>query len=275
MINESEYIDLLVQVVRDTAASGRPHMTAAALGEQLRRAVSDQSWKDLGYPTLGQMLRSDKVEARLEVISTEKGALAVRPRPDAIPHEVPTHKEYNRLKKPVWGAFVMATPTGRRFLNRKSGAVRSGLQAPPVPYDEWAEIQAIPVATQKSWADKFLEDATFPVVDSMRAALHQPSWNHAFSVALGPNASEWNRFRSSKVATTIDAWASSSGIPHDLVFQSQTAIAPVTVPIVGTAVDLSDNDRAIILAALATLPTDRLREIALPAGALLSVLRNN
>lgn len=275
MINDSEYIDVLTQIVQGAIAAGQPYITAAALGETLRRAVSDQYWKDFGYKTLGELLRSPKVDKRLELFKTEKGAIAVRPKPGSQSLDAPALKEYNKLKKAVWGAFVMATPAGRRFLNRKTGAVRSGLQAPPAPYDEWAEITPISSETQKAWASRFLEDVKVTVDDDIRHALgsDQANWVHSFTVAVRNHASDWNRFRSSKVAANVDSWASQCGIPRDLVFQSQTP--PNTTIRPGSSVDPADSDRAIILAALATLPIDRLREISLPAGVLLDALRNH
>lgn len=274
MITEPDYVDLVVGLVHQAVDSGRPHITAAALGDTLRRSASDVSWKDFGYRTLSELLRSDSASARLEVIHTSKNALAVRPRPGAPSSEAPAKKQYNRLHKAVWGAFVFPTPTGLRFLNRKTGAVRSGLSEPPSPLDEWVEIPSISVAEQKTWANEFLNAADFSVTEKMKAALQEPSWNHAFSTALAPHGGEWNKFRSAKVAERVDAWASSSGISHDLVFQSQAALSnPPEIPRV--AVGQQDRDRALILAAIATLPIERLRQIELPAGAILEAIRSS
>ena len=274
MINDSDYLDLTVQVVRSFVGLGRPHMTAAALGETLRRAVSDQSWRDLGYRTLGDLLRSPKLESRLEIFKTEKNALAVRLKAQAsVAHTMP-RKQYNRIAKPVWGAFVIANPPGKRFLNRKTGAVRSGIQEPPSPLDEWVEIPLIPVSDQKAWVDEFLQQQHLRRSEGIENALAATSWNYALSHTLGEHAGAWNLFRSSKVAASVDTWASSSGISHDLVFESSPTKPAPPAPVQGALPDTADNDRAVILAALATLPIERLREIALPAGALLTALRS-
>lgn len=274
MINDSEYLDLTVQVVRSFVDSGQPHMTAAALGETLRRAVSDQTWQDLGYRTLGDLLRSPKLDGRLEVFKTEKNALAVRLKAEAPLANPTSRKQYNRIAKPVWGAFVIASPPGKRFLNKKTGAVRSGIQEPPSPLDEWAEIPLIAVSDQKAWVDEFLQLNQVRRSDSIESALVASSWNYLFSRALGEHATAWNHFRSSKVAASIDAWASSSGISHDLVFESLPPKFMHSAQALRVLPDVADSDRAVILAALATLPTERLREIALPAGALLTALRS-
>jgi len=272
MINDSQYVDLVVQIVQSTTSSGRDYITAAALGETLKRSVSDQSWRDFGYRTLSELLRSPPVEARLELFKTDKGALAVRPLQASVATGPAASREYNSLKQPIWGAFVMATPAGRRFLNRRTGAVRAGLQDPPVPLDEWAEITPISTETQKGWAREFLSLATFEVSEDMRAALHLPSWNHAFTTALGPHASEWKRYRSYKVAENANEWASTSGVSHDDVFQSR-AEGPVASAALRVAQRPPSDDREVILAALATLPIEKLRDISLPAGVIVDAMR--
>ncbi|MCF8839705.1 OST-HTH/LOTUS domain-containing protein [Xanthomonas campestris pv. campestris] len=275
MINDSEYIDLLVQLVQSATSPERPYVTAAALGETLQRAVSDQSWKDFGYRSLGELLRSSKVAAHLNLIRTEKGALAVAVRsgdPTALSPASAGHK-YNSLKQAVWGAFVMATPAGKRFLNRKTGAVRAGLMASPTPLDEWIEIHPISPETQKLWATQFLDTADFEVTAEVREALLKPNWNHLFTVALGPKGAEWNRRRSCRVSELADKWASESGVPHDVVFQSR-----ITQP---SPINKSDSlirssletDRELILAAIAMLPMEKLREIVVPAGAIIDAMR--
>lgn len=273
MISESDYVDLAVRLVHQTVDSGRPHITAAALGDTLRRSVSDRSWKDFGYKSLSELLRSDNASARLELINTSKNALAVRPRPGAPAQEPSPKKEYNPLHKAVWGAFVFPTPTGLRFLNRKTGAVRSALIEPPSPLDEWVEIPSISVSEQKAWANEFLDAADFPVTQKMKSALDEASWNHAFSTALAPHGGAWNKFRSAKVASRVDEWAASSGVSHDLVFQSQAVLLgqPESKR---AALEEQDRERAAILAAIATLPTERLRQIELPAGVILEALRS-
>lgn len=273
MINETDYVDLLVQIVQNEVDAGHPYLSAAALGEQLRRAVSDQTWKDLGYPTLSQLLRSANVEARIEMTKTDKGALAVRPKANAAPFEPLPRKEYNRLKKPVWGGFTQSAPPGRRFLNRITGAVRSGLATPPVPYDEWAEIEPIPADDQKAWAAQFLKDVGLPTFGPIRDSLSLTSWNHAFSLAIGSHGGEWNRVRSYRVAAIVDAWASAKGIPHDLVFQTQSTSTSGVSQNPSHSSAFVDSDKAVILAALSTLTLDQLRAISLPAGVLLDAAR--
>jgi len=273
MINENDYVDLLVRIVQGAVDAGKPYLTTAALGEQLRRAASDQSWRDFGYQTLSELLRGEKARARIEITTTDKGALAVRAKL-GVPHaEAPPRKEYNRLKRPVWAGFVQTAPIGRRFLSRITGAVRSGLENPPVPYDEWAEITPIPDEEQKAWATQFLQDNAFPLLGPAREALNQLNWAHAFFLALGPKGPEWNKTKSSKVAAMVDTWASSKGISHDLVFQSRTK-GTIDVALKSNSVASSaDIERELILSALNTLTIDELRKVWLPAGVLLDAVR--
>lgn len=275
-MNETEYADLVVQVIKGFLRPGRDCMTAAALGETLRRSVSDVSWKTFGHKTLGDFLRTPQFNPALELAKTDKGALGVKLKVHGPASDAEPIKRYNRLERAIWGAFVMANPPGRRFLNRKSGAVRAGIQVAPNPVDEWIEIQPISVVKQKSWVNDFLTEANIPFTAAITAALDETNWNFRLSTSLGDHAPHWNRYRSAKVAEIVDKWCSEYSVPHDLVFHSgEMPSRDKDVPTLQSPpADSLDDIRHVILAALASLPTERLLEIPIPAGSILAAMRS-
>jgi hypothetical protein len=285
-MNEDEYIDLTLQVTRNSLDAAKGYVTAAELGANLRQAGGGPIWEQFGFRTLSRFLQKLEVQKRIEVVQSDGGALAVRPlevNPATLNVAVGV---YNPLRKPVWSAFIMGGPAGRRFIHRTHGSVRLGLVTSPSPVDEWAEIIPVAEDVQQSWARDFIASENLSDYADVVAAVSAPHWHRAFPDALDTVArglrGRWNSRRSREVSKAAEAWAVEQGVALDFVFQA--ADAPVgaaqefsmgthlSVPVTTPARDTSALQREWILAAVAKLPLERLLEISLPTGLLLDVI---
>ena len=277
-MNYDEYLNLVSQVASSNLPSGSRYITAAALGALLHQASPDTSWKTFGKRTLSVVLEDMAQRNRLALTRTEKDALAVVPlAPPA--NDAKSTPVFNPLRKAVWDAFVLHMPVGRRFMNRVSGIVRSGINAPPIPADDWAEIEKIPTSQQETWAREFLEQHTdrAPSANSMPGI---SDWHpHEFYGALRAIdeglGRQWNKFRSSRVSTVVQDWATKNQLSNQLVFETSTRASQPNTVDVALKVDSNlalhpDEVRRVILAAISTLPTEKLQEISIPAGVLLA-----
>lgn len=274
-----EYTELTVQLVQSYITSTlRPVMTAAALGEHLRRASQDTSWRTFGFATFLRYLESLERLRKLSLTKTDRQALAVSMPDDNAQNSVPA-PVYNPLRKPVWSALVFSAPPGRRFLHRTSGLVRMGLQSPPSPADEWVEIDLISDPVLKGWARDFLKSEDISDPQILRS-IDETHWHLVFPQSLERLGQSmrirWNRFRSSKVAQFAQDWCTRNKVDLHTVFQTAETPPPAganVAPIHSRRAD--DAQRHWILAALATLPTETLLSLPIPAGAMIKTRPDN
>lgn len=272
-----EYLDLVVQIASKNLKPGNRTITAAALGALLRAASPELDWKSFGKRTLSELLADPQLTGRLSVTETDKGALAVCPVASATSaSDAPAVEIFNPLRKAVWDAFVLGFPSGRRFMHRHSGQVRVALDIAPAPADDWVEIHPVAVDKQREWARDFASN----LQEQLPASLTDGPWHpQPFAEALRQKdestARQWNRFRSSKVSTLVKDWLAQNALPPELAFQrsyrqevADEVTAAKEAPLVGEAEDV----RRAVLAALSSLPLEKLLEIPIPAGVLLSAL---
>lgn len=277
-----QYLDLLVQTVTKNMNPESRSITAAALGNLLRQASPDVTWKTFGRRTLSEFLTDTRVQPYLKSFETAKGALAVSPEVGVPVGDVPAIEVFNPLRKSVWDAFVLPSPGGRRFMHRFNGAIRAGLEIAPAPADDWVEIVPISTDEQREWARNFIASADGQNAAGAEHALDADGWHpYAFFQALRDQdqniARLWNRFRSAKVSTRVQEWLTQHSLPVDRGFQGATrprqqeveeslGISQSTSVLGGEAL------REAILLAISTLPLEKLLEIPIPAGVMLSAL---
>lgn len=277
-----EYLDLVVQTVTKNIKPGARAITAAALGVLLKQASPDTDWKTFGIRTLGELLSDPKIRPRLEIVYTDKEALAVAPTGAAHVEDGQAVEVFNPLRKSVWEAFVLGAPSGRRFMHRLNGAIRLGLDIAPAPADEWIEVTPVSVAEQREWARSFLGGSNDDRFNEAHGSLDSDDWHpYAFAQNLRREDEsamrQWNRFRSAKVSARVQEWLAQHALPSELGFQGsiQKRVEPHAKPTVARDVvpyDAGEETRQAILAAIASLPLDKLLEFPIPAGVLLSAL---
>ncbi|VVD71505.1 hypothetical protein PEP31012_00628 [Pandoraea eparura] len=277
-----EYLDLLVQTVTKNMNPVSRSVMAAALGNMLRQASPDVTWKTFGKRTLSELLTDPRVQPHLRTFETAKGALAVSPVGELPAGDVPAIEVFNPLRKSVWEAFVLPSPSGRRFMHRVNGVIRAGLEIAPAPADDWVEIIPISPDEQREWARDFIASADGQNVAGAEQALATEGWHpYAFFQLLRGQdeniARMWNRFRSAKVSTRVQEWLTQHSLPVERGFQGATRprqqeVGGALPGVQSTPVLGGEGLREAILLAISTLPLERLLEIPIPAGVMLSAL---
>lgn len=276
-----DYLDLVVQTVAKNLKSDSHCLTAAALGGVLRQASPEVNWKTFGKRTLSDLLADLEHQGRLSLIKTDKDALAVViGNKESLPASASIEK-FNPLRKSIWDAFVLLAPEGRRFMHRRNGTVRVGLDVAPAPADDWVEIFPVGVNTQREWACGFIAEEHGSVSNAAGQTLSDDNWHPQMFVQALKHSDEnvarlWNRFRSAKVSSLVKDWLVQHALSSELAFQSsaQNTDAKSSSVEAGATIlaNESEDVRRAILTALSTLPLEKLLEIPIPVGAMLSAL---
>jgi hypothetical protein len=272
----NDYLDAVLQVIR---TNQRPEgLKAATLGQLIIRAVPNERWKSLGFPTLKSVLLQLQNRGSVRLNPDSQGALAVwyLETPPATPPTLqapgPGTQRYNPLRKDFWLSFASAQPLGRRFANRTDGTVRMGLEERPAPADQWTEITPVPDAEQKAWARQFLSDQSLGENHHLQSALEHPNWFTEFPRALRTIDTalsfNWNRMRSERISAAVRRWCEEHKIDPELAFEQhgrgKRPESPVTVQ--------NDTPRSLILGAIQRMTTDELLQLAIPAKYLIREL---
>ncbi len=278
-----DYLDLVVQTIAKNLKSDSHCLTAAALGGLLRQACPEENWKTFGKRTLSELLADLEHQGRLSLTKTDKEALAVVLGDAASLPAVASIEQFNPLRKSVWDAFVLVAPEGRRFMHRRNGAVRLALDIAPAPADDWVEIFPIGVDAQREWAQAFIAEGHGSGVDAAAQTCSDGSWHPQRFVQLLKHSDEniahlWNRFRSAKVSSIVKDWLAQHALPSELAFQSRApSVGAMSSNVeIGNAIPANESEdvRRAILTALSKLPLEKLLEIPIPAGLMLSALSN-
>lgn len=277
-MDKSAHIDFVYDVIHSQSPTGEP-ITAAKLGLELRRALGGPGWMVHGFNTLKDLLQEMERLELLQIVETDRGALAVqienkkRP-PSGDSPSVGTGRSTSRvrLRQDIWAAFVIAEPGGKRFLNKATGETRMGLREPPVPADDWLRVIPISSDAQRAWAHEFLRErdlsSNLPIVNS----LTPDDWHRTFPEALREHspvlASEWNRRRSSLVVGEVRRWCAENELSPEIAFERQLRQkrpkqSPATVG--RSAVWDEESMRSIVLEALADTPNDWLLNLSIPS----------
>lgn len=277
-----EFVELVLQVVKANLDPRTHEMTLALVGERLKQIGKEKAWKSFGHKSLLTFFETLKEQGRVELVRTQRGAWAVRlGLGEAAPSAAQSPTRFVPLLRLVWFAFVLSTPTGQRYINRANGEVRIGLDGPPSVDDDWVEIEPISEAVQKDWAKTFVEENGIADRAEVCETLQDPAWHREFPDALGRSSPEvrarWNRVRSQRIYNLVEQWSIDHGIRREFLFQFQT---PVREPekisneplALVSAADPMEHRRTLILRALASLPTERLLEIPIPAAALFDAI---
>lgn len=287
-----EYLRSILELIRNTAVrDSTGGVNVAKLGLAAQRSLPD--WRTLGYLKFKDVLSDLEAQSLLRIGAGDKGALTVWPvegdrAPQATVSPTPTVAlALQPLRREVWFALTNPFPPGRRLMNRQTGEVRMGLSQPLEPLTAWVELQPVDQQTQRQWAAEFIDQNRPPEEPRLREALSADDWYRRLPLELercGPFwKSRFNRRRSERVQQFASEWQARNGLPHELVFAAEYP-PPQNRPRYGSSYrgasvaeqrggTTDQNLRQLVLRALATLSTDELCEIALPAKHLIPVLR--
>ena len=281
-MNYDEYLDLVVQTIAKNTKTNSQPLTAAALGGLLRQACPEQNWKAFGKRSLSELLNDLVRQGKISLVNTDKEALAVVVN-DGAPQSVIAIEKFNPLRKSIWDAFMLVSPKGRRFMHRRDGTVRVALDIAPSPADDWLEILPIGIDRQREWARDFISEGHSDHIEASKS-ISDGNWQPQMFVRLLKETDEslahlWNRYRSAKVSTIVQDWLTHNVLPPELAFQSSPPTRPpAAVNSLGGEIRVasqsseSEDVRRAILAALASLPLEKLLEISIPAGVMLTAL---
>ena len=275
-----DYVEFVIQTVAKNLTPTRNYITTAALGGLLLRTSPEVSWKTFGKRTLSAFIEDLEGAGKLTLIKTDKDALAVTLSDAACAPAITALEKPSSLRKPIWDAFVLLSPSGKRFMHCKDGMVRVSLDAAPVPAEDWIEISPIDLESQKKWASEFLAQKSAEGKDFSALSVSE-DWQPQIFVQKLRQVDEnfaraWNKLRTVKVSSVVQNWLIQNSLPYDLAFQTITKSSDnKSVAEYFTEkpnIRNQDDLRKVILAALSSLPIEKLLEIPIPAGVMLTAL---
>ena len=257
-----DYLELVERTVRLNLKPGSSSITAAALGLHLSRAAPDAKPQDFEKRSLLSVLEDLELHGKIKRTVTDKGALAVEPISTGSEHDL---QRSTPLRKPVWAAFALVSPPGRRFMSRSNGRIVVGGADLPGNAGDWLEIQPVTSLRQKKWAEEFTATLDAERSPMVKAMLDNPSWTpHSFVQGLrqvDENLSrKWNRYRTQLVVEEVTKWLASHGLPHEWAYSSHPTEPAESLLGLGS----TEGARRLVLRALELMPTDQLLEIAIP-----------
>lgn len=282
------FLSTVVSLVRHNQRSGAG-LNAAVLGN-LIRSQAGLDWIDHGFPRLSDALNQLESAGEIRIVRDPRAGLVVFPAEKTPPlpaaaqaasteqqgvaTTIPVSRSSRPLKKAVWNAFVAATPTCRRLLNRQSGEAWLTPDQPPPPTDDWRIVEPIPADQQRAWARTFVESAGLSSDRELSDSIGREDWFRVFPVLLtarrGPSVvGAWNRIRSEHVVRYVEAWAQRNEVRPDTLFDAprpgreRAADRPTAQP----------ELRSVLLDAIRRMSLDDLLSIPIPARHLLAAIR--
>ncbi len=254
-------------------------ITAAKVGSLIRQLYAYPMWQMHGFVSLKDMLLEMERLEYLTITTTEKDALAVDIR--AAPDLAALHQEKSeevvrprRMRKQFWAAFAAPKQGVTAYLNKDSLQILFSAFSRPPQGKSWLAIQPVPIERQIELAREYLNSSAFRENYAINAALENSNWYVEFSRALESEQAglgrEWNRKRSSFIASRAVAWCESIGIDPETPFEISSAAYPRSAKVELGSDREADELRETILRALSQLPTESLLEIPIPAKYLLN-----
>lgn len=193
--------------------------------------------RELGYKKFheflervpGDLFSVERPDGKGDILVSLKAGTASSPALSPASQKKSTAQAKNTphpIRNEVWQAFSNPDVARRRFLHKKTYAVRHYLIGENSPFEqeiekdskEYVEIPRINGETQKGWTADFLKNIDLPAsersaLDAMIAAEYTSGINAAFTRALGEHGKAWRRYRTRLVTEVIDQWAEHHAIP--------------------------------------------------------------
>lgn len=256
-------------------------MTAARAGSLVRQVLQTAPTEH-GFSKFKDVLREVEKQGDIRVGSNSKQALAIwlsgvstgtKPQSEQVAR-LSAGKPFRPLRNRLWLAFVVETPVGRRFLNKRTGDILLGQEKKPEPEDEWVEIVKVPDEEEKADAREFIETEGLQNDGHLTGSLDSEYWYSDFPAKLrnlrADLAAKWNRRRSVRIFERVETWREQNGIPSDMVYQSIRSPRDSWLRVDGGA---QRELRAVLLSALERMETTKLLDLRIPARCLLRALR--
>lgn len=274
----NEFLSAVFELIKLNYPVGSPDgMSAARVGMLIRQAFPQVSWESIGFPKLKHILSSLEARGWIKTGQNSKFALSIwltepiRESQTAIPSPRHNHRQF--LRKDVWNAFVLEFPRGRRFLNRRNGAVRLAAIDAPDASDDWVEFEPIQQQLQRTWSEGFLDSHQLLSTPPFSTLLNSAEWYRGLRDELlrrDPTlVGAWNRARTEKVVEYVNQWCANNGVPQELLFErSRFAQAQTEKAVPSSAINL----REALIEAVGRMSLEELLEIRIPAKYLVEQL---
>lgn len=291
-MTREEYLIELARLIRENFGPNNicGRLTAARIGYLARLQLKEEP-RACGFGSLKEALLELERQGIIRTGDTPKKALAVwlvgaatvGPHPTAPTNEPvavqraephTSTARFQRLRNPVWLAFVSRAPTGRRFMHKDTGQVMTGQGSAPQPAEKWAEIEPVDEDSDRADASAFIESESLLDKLTLEGVLASPNWFQEFHRLLREQdpflASKWNRRRSNRVIAEVTQWCLANGIASHLVFETpvQSVSIPTPAPSAG-----KDQLKPLLLSAIHLMSTKELLSLPIPARYLVARLR--
>lgn len=176
-----------------------------------------------------------------------------------------------RVRREVWKAVVFVSQRYATILNKKTGKIRTELRVntsgEAKNLDEsidWLRIEAICADTQKRWMHQFISEHS--TLSSVEVPTDDERWWEVFSERLRVRSSQdeyaWRCYRTERVVKFLSNWADLNSVPLRFLL-----MVPPTVSKRGVAASPPPDEQALrqaILAAIAEMPLEQLKQVAIP-----------
>ncbi|MEX2287962.1 MAG: hypothetical protein WD648_12785 [Planctomycetaceae bacterium] len=278
-MNNAEYLKAVYGVITKNFRSNDPSgsMTAASAASIVRTVVGhDQTF--YGFEKFKDVLQELENQGLLKTGPNSKHAYAIwlpNPIPAEPPKDVPRLSvPFQRLRKPVWFAFVAHMPLGGRYLHRQTGEVRIGTSE-PLPIDQgWVRIDPVSPNFERGMARDFLRDHGIEKTEIVES-IESDQWYVQFPKALSSEypalASEWKRVRSHQIINIVKDWSKKNNISEQVVYEPLDEVANVLAVVRHKNGD--QTLRQLLLTAIERMSTEDLLRVEVPARQLVAVLR--
>lgn len=280
-MNIQQFLSAVLDLIRGNYPIGNPDgLLAARLGVILRQAFPNVNWTSFGFIRLKDLLAELESQGKIRVGPNRSGAFSIW-----LPDE-PTNvmsvvaisgksSSWPRLRQEVWYAFISDTPSGRRFLDKNTGAVRIAVSTKPNEEGEWVEIQSVRQDTQRLWAREFLATQAFGDPNQFDAMLAGEDWYRRLAEHLSQQSESslaaWNRLRTQNTIGIARAWCDENSVEFERLLEQDRQHAPRQV--IPTASPQEDTLRSALFVALRRMTTPELMELPIRAKYLIQALR--
>ena len=176
-----------------------------------------------------------------------------------------------RVRPDLWKAFLYISQAGSAYFNKDNNRVVQSFLVSGPPDVNLIPIPSISADEQRSWMKEFSEFlGPLPVQDSPIVApdfwIRFPQWLQQKGDGL---ELQWRGFRATRVLARIREWANAHHLPEGAVYQSVPLTDSHARTTYQSPPDADTTVRTALVAAIAEMTLDELKDIAIPVRHLL------
>ncbi len=252
----------------------------ATLKQFMRREFVHRGLGRFDQNSLGFYKFSEFLAAQTDLVVVERpegpGDITVSltnaggtPAATSSPHSTQGTENAPDIRRAIWKAFTNPDPNRKRFIDKKSGAVKHFLDAESSPTrasiqaspDQFVEIKCVSGEEQLAWMTAFIVELDLPdherlPLERLASERYSSSLNSTFALALRRNGARWKQYRTANVTHKILEWAKENSIDKGLLRS-----APDTDNKEGVSMK---TGRDKVVALLEMLTDEQIKDLVLP-----------